>query len=97
MLMWKRLHAFIRREERISQIYPSDTPRDRMILNSVFHCPAVWNRAFPFLLFFSRYNDFIVRMLQNLSSIVLARHRRLTISAAFTDVPCLIRHGVNLQ
>jgi len=37
------------------------------------------------------------RLLKKSASVVLARHRRLTISAAFTDVPCLIPHGVNLR
>jgi hypothetical protein len=36
-------------------------------------------------------------MLKKSASGVLARHSRLTISAAFTGVPCLIRHGVNLR
>ncbi len=36
-------------------------------------------------------------MLKKSSSFVLARHSRLTISAAFTSMPCLIRHGVNLR
>jgi len=37
------------------------------------------------------------RLLIKSASSVLAGHCRLTISAAFTDVPCLIRHGVNLR
>ncbi|WHZ29272.1 MAG: hypothetical protein OJF51_004074 [Nitrospira sp.] len=36
-------------------------------------------------------------MLKKAASVVLAGHCRLTISAAFTNVPCLIRHGVNLR
>jgi hypothetical protein len=68
-----------------------------MITVSGYYDLAVRNRAFPFLLSFSRYNDFIVRMLEKPSSGVLVGHCRLTISAAFTGVPCLIRHGVNLQ
>jgi hypothetical protein len=36
-------------------------------------------------------------MLKKSASGVLAGHCRLTISAAFTNVPCLIRHGVNLR
>ena len=36
-------------------------------------------------------------MLKKAASGVLAGHCRLTISAAFTSVPCLIRHGVNLR
>ena len=36
-------------------------------------------------------------MLKKSSSFVLAGHRRLTISAAFTNVPRLIRRGVNLR
>ena len=37
------------------------------------------------------------RLLKNPSSFVLTRHRRLTISAAFTNVPRLIRRGVNFR
>ena len=37
------------------------------------------------------------RLLIKSASSVLAGHCRLTISAAFTSVPCLIRHGVNLR
>ncbi|HEX6726124.1 MAG TPA: hypothetical protein VF078_02135, partial [Nitrospira sp.] len=37
------------------------------------------------------------RMLPKSPSGAVAGHRRLTISAAFTGVPCLIRHGVNLK
>jgi len=36
-------------------------------------------------------------MLKKSSSFVLARHSRLTISAAFTNVPRLIQRGVNLR
>ncbi len=36
-------------------------------------------------------------MLKRFSSFVLAGHCRLTISPAFTSVPCLIWHGVNLR
>ena len=37
------------------------------------------------------------RLLKKSASDVLARHCRLTVSAAFTDVPCRIRHDVNLR
>jgi hypothetical protein len=37
------------------------------------------------------------RMLKKSPSGVLTGHCRLTVSAAFTGVPCLIRHGVNLR
>ena len=37
------------------------------------------------------------RMLKKSASGVLAGHCRLTISAAFTSVPCFIQHGVNLR
>jgi hypothetical protein len=36
-------------------------------------------------------------MLKKSSSFVLTRHSRLTISTAFTNVPRLIRRGVNLR
>jgi len=36
-------------------------------------------------------------MLKKPTSFVLARHSRLTVSAAFTNVPPLIRRGVNLR
>jgi len=36
-------------------------------------------------------------MLKKSPRFVLAGHCRLTISAAFTSVPCLIRHGVKLK
>jgi hypothetical protein len=36
-------------------------------------------------------------MLKKIAGSVLAGHCRLTISAAFTYVPGLIRHGVNLR
>jgi hypothetical protein len=39
----------------------------------------------------------ISRLLIKSASRVLAGHCRLTISAALTGLPCLIRHGVNLR
>ena len=36
-------------------------------------------------------------MLKKSASFVLARHSRLTISAAFTNVPRFMQHGVNLR
>jgi hypothetical protein len=36
-------------------------------------------------------------MLKMITGFVVARHSRLTISAAFTSVPRLIRRGVNLR
>jgi hypothetical protein len=42
-------------------------------------------------------SPFTSRILKKSSSFVPTGHCRLTISAAFTDVPYLIRHGVNLS